>query len=74
MNAFLEPNNSDASFPQRKKENNIDFRSTAIEGFGKTSRYTSRGNIPGSNRILSKYAAIVKTTEDLEKEGIHHFI
>ena len=69
-NAFLEPNNIEASIPQRKKENNIDFRSTAIEGFGRTSRYTTRGNIPGSNRKVSKYATIVQTAEDLEREGM----
>lgn len=67
-NAFLEPNNPTAIFPQRKKENNIDFRSTAIVNSGMTVRFTSRKNVPGSTKEHSKYQAFVKTREELDAE------
>lgn len=65
-NAFLEPTNSDAVFPQRKKENNIDFRSSAIAGSGLCVRHTSRTNIPGSTKKGSKFETIVMTRAELE--------
>ena len=66
-NAFLNPNNPNAVFPKTKKEEHIDFRSTAIENSGLTVRFTSRKNAYNTKN-LSQYAAIVKTKEDLEAE------
>lgn len=67
-NAFLEPNDPNAVFPQRKKENNIDFRSTAVANSGLTVRFTSRKNVPGSTKQCSKFDTIVKTRAELDEE------
>ena len=76
-NAFDQPNNPEAVFPQRVKENNIDFRMSAIVGGGYSARFTNRRDLPGSKAKHSKYESIVKTNEDLaieEEERKQHEI
>ena len=66
-NAFLNPNDPNAVFPKRQKEDHIDFRSSAIANSGLTVRFTSRKNHYNQGN-LSQYAAIVKTREELDAE------
>ena len=69
-NAFLEPDNPDSVFPQRKPENNIDFRSHAMEGASSAIRFTSRTEIPGSTKKGAKYKTTVRTTEEIERDEL----
>ncbi|CAI2379403.1 unnamed protein product [Moneuplotes crassus] len=69
-NAFLEPDNPDSVFPQRKPENNIDFRSSAMSGGGTAIRFTTRTEIPGSTKKGSKYKTKVRTIEQIENDEI----
>ena len=68
-NAFLEPDNPGAVFPQRKPENNIDFRSHAIDNSGLCGRHTNRSDIPGNRKKKPKYGTVsVKTKDELVQE------
>lgn len=68
-NAFLEPNNPEAVFPQNSKPHIIDFRDHKMAGAG----FASVGNFRKSmsdRSIPNKYASVSKTAEDLEAEKI----
>ena len=62
-NAFMEPNNPNAVFPQFSKPDIIDFRSNRIADGSRTVVGTFR-----KNKKPSKYATIVKTREELDEE------
>ena len=66
-NAFLEPNNPLAVFPQVKKPDIIDYRSHKMRlgGYAAVGMFRK---IDNPNAKQSKYATIVKTTEMLEQE------
>lgn len=69
VNAFVEPNNPEAVFPQHAKPHILDFRSHKMAASG----FASVGNFRKimSNRTKkSKYQTIVKTPEELEAEKI----
>ena len=67
-NAFSEPQNPIAVFPQWVPENVIDFRVSAMRGGGLVTRYTNRNDLEGSKSKKTKYPTIVKSIEDLERE------
>ena len=67
-NAFVEPNNPNAVFPQHAKPHIIDFRSHKMAASG----FTSIGNFRKmfSDRAKkSKYEPVIKTAADLEREA-----
>ena len=69
VNAFIEPNDPNAIFPQYPKPNILDFRSHKMAGDG----FASIGNFRKSmstNSKKSKYETIVKTPEMLIAEQI----
>ena len=68
-NAFLEPNNPAAIFPQHPKPHIIDFRSHKMAGSGFTSSGVGRKVLSGATK-KSKFAGSCKTTEELEIERI----
>ena len=69
VNAFVEPNNPAAIFPQIAKPNIMDFRShrMALGGFTAMNNFRK---IRSENAKKSKYESIVKTKEDLEREAL----
>ena len=66
-NAFLEPNNPLAVFPQVKRPSIVDLRSHKIEGGGLTVVGTFRKHL-SKNSKKSKYETIVRTAEQIERE------
>lgn len=67
VNAFVEPNNPLAVFPQHAKPHILDFRSHKMAASG----FASIGNfrkIMSTRAKQSKYQTIVKTTAELEAE------
>jgi hypothetical protein len=66
-NAFVEPSNPSAIFPQIAKPNIMDFRSHKMAKGGWTGVNNFR-KIYSENSKKSKYASIVKTKEELELE------
>jgi hypothetical protein len=63
-NAFLEPNNPEAAFPQISKPNIMDFRSHKLVNRGLTAPRTFR-KLNSDRAVKSKYEGSVKTTEEL---------
>ena len=68
-NAFVEPNNPEAVFPQHAKPHIIDFRSHKMAGSGLASKGTFKRML-SSNSKKSKYQTILKTPEEVEAERI----
>jgi len=66
-NAYLEPNNPLAVFPQTPKPQILDFRTHKMQYGGRTAVNTFR-KINSKNAKVSKYTAIVKTTAMAEAE------
>lgn len=69
INAFVEPNNPNAVFPQIAKPNIMDFRSHKMALGGTTAMHNFR-KIHSALSKKSKYPTIVKTTADLEREAL----
>ena len=67
LNAFMHPNNPNAVFPQWARPDIIDFRSNKIEGGNQAVKGTFRKHL-SKNAKKSKYAAIIKTREELDAE------
>ena len=67
-NAFLEPNNPCAVFPQVKRPEILDFRSHKIEGGGLVANGVLRRHL-SSNAKKSKYEAVVRTAEQIERDN-----
>jgi hypothetical protein len=68
-NAFLEPNNPKAIFPQHAKPHILDFRSHKIAGSG----FASIGNfrkILSATAKKSKYDSRVKTPSEIERDEL----
>jgi hypothetical protein len=66
-NAFLEPSNPSAVFPQNKKPHIIDFRDSKMAGAG----FASIGNFRkkmSDRSIPNKYPTTSKTAEEVEAE------
>jgi hypothetical protein len=66
-NAFLEPANPSAMFPQHAKPHLLDFRSHKMAASG----FASKGNfrkIMSDRAVKSKYADVIKTREELDIE------
>ena len=59
-NAFLEPDNPCAVFPQVKKPEILDFRSHKIEGGGLAAKGVGRKAFSATSK-KSKYEAVVRT-------------
>ena len=66
-NAYLEPNNPKAVFPQWDRPDILDFRSNRIADGGRTVVGTFRKHL-SANAKKSKYETIIKTREDLDAE------
>lgn len=64
-NAFVEPNNPNAVFPQVRKPHIIDFRDHKMAGSGFASRFTFRKNV-NARRSQKKYEHTVTTREELD--------
>ena len=65
-NAYLEPDNPLAIFPQVKKPTILDFRCHKMAGGAQAAIGVFRKHI--GNAKQSKYATIVRTAEDIENE------
>ena len=66
-NAYVEPKNPNAVFPQNKKPHILDFRAHKMAGSG----FASIGNfrkMMSANSIKSKYADIIVTKEQMDAE------
>ena len=66
-NAFLEPNNPSAVFPQNKKPHIIDFRDHKMAGSG----FASKGNFRkkmSTRTIKAKYESYGMSIEEIEEE------
>ena len=70
VNAFLEPQNPNAVFPQHGKPKIIDFRSEKMAGSGFASSHVFRKMLSTKSK-KSKYQTIIKTPEELEAERIN---
>eukprot|EP00347_Sterkiella_histriomuscorum_P023071 403336062 len=68
-NAFVEPKNPQAIFPQIAKPNIMDFRSHKMAKGGWTGMYNFR-KMHSATAKRSKYESIVKTQEELDREEI----
>ena len=66
-NAYLEPDNPNAVFPQWDRPDILDFRSNRIAGGGLTVVGTFRKHL-SKNSKKSKYPTIVKSREELDAE------
>ena len=66
-NAFLEPNNPLAVFPQTPKPEILDFRVHKMKYGGRTAVNTFR-KVNSENAKKSKYATIVRTAAQIEAE------
>lgn len=67
VNAFLEPNNPFAVFPQTKKPEIFDFRSHKMENGGLTAWGTFRKALSNKSK-KSRWDSVVKTREMIERE------
>ena len=67
VNAYLEPDNPLAVFPQVKKPDILDFRCHKIQG-GAVAAIGSTRKLPGTNRKLAKYETVIKTREEIDAE------
>jgi len=67
VNAFVEPNNPDAHFPQIAKPDIHDFRSHKMINGGLAAIGVFRKH-RSANAIQSKYPTIVRTAEEIEAE------
>ena len=67
-NAFLEPNNPNAVFPQNAKPRIVDMRAHKMAGMGFTSIGNFRKKMSDRSK-KTKYETIVKTPEELEQEA-----
>ena len=68
-NAFLEPSNPNAIFPQHAKPHILDFRSHKMAGSG----FTSIGNfrkMMSATAKKSKYDSVVRTPSEIERDEI----
>lgn len=65
VNAYLEPNNPNAVFPQRQKMVIRDFRVHKMESGGLTATNVFRKHLT-ENSKKSKYATVVRTQAELE--------
>lgn len=68
-NAFVHPDNPVATFPQIAKPDIMDFRSHKMGKVGGLACINTFRKIHSENAKKSKYAHIVKTKEELEKEA-----
>jgi len=66
-NAYLEPNNPKAVFPQHARPHILDFRAHKIAGSGFASKYNNR-KMMTEKSTKSKYTTIVKTAKEIEEE------
>ena len=66
-NAYMEPDNPNAVFPQWDRPDILDFRSNKIAGGGLTVVGTFR-KVNNPKRKQSKYNAVVKSREELDAE------
>ena len=66
-NAYLDPTNPEAVFPQYAKQHIIDFRSHKMAMSGLASRHVFRKHLSDKTK-KSKFPTIIKTVEDLERE------
>ena len=68
-NAFLEPSNPNAIFPQHAKPHILDFRSHKMAGSG----FTSIGNfrkMMSATAKKSKYDSVVRTPSEIERDDL----
>jgi hypothetical protein len=68
-NAFLEPSNPNAIFPQHAKPHILDFRAHKMAGSG----FTSIGNfrkMMSATAKKSKYDSVVRTPSDIERDDL----
>ena len=66
-NAYLEPDNPLAVFPQVKKPQILDFRCHKMAGGGQAAIGVFRKHL-SANSKKSKYAPVIKTAEEIEAE------
>lgn len=66
-NAFIEPNNPDAVFPQHIKHQIWDFRSHKIAMGGYTKSFNFRKSNQ-ANAKKAKFPTVVRTIEEIEEE------
>ena len=66
VNAFLEPNNPLAVFPQVKKPHILDFRCHKMAGGAQSAIGCFRKFGVANNAKISKYATVVTTTAQIE--------
>ena len=67
MNAFVEPTNPDAIFPQIAKPDIMDFRSHKMPRGGYAAIGVFRKHLSEAS-IKTKYPTIVRTAEEIEAE------
>ena len=67
-NAYVEPGNPTAVFPQHSKPHIIDFRDHKMALAGYTSRGVSRKHLSDRTK-KSKYQTVIKTAADLAEEA-----
>lgn len=68
-NAFLEPHNPNAIFPQHAKPHILDFRSHKMAGSG----FTSIGNfrkMMSATAKKSKYDSVIRTPSEIERDEL----
>ena len=68
-NAFLEPHNPNAIFPQHAKPHILDFRSHKMAGSGFTSIGNFRKMLSATAK-RSKYDSVVRTPSEIERDEI----
>ena len=66
-NAYVEPNNPKAVFPQHPKPHILDFRAYKMPGAGFAGRFNFR-KLNNPKAIQSKYVSVVKTRAELDAE------
>ena len=66
-NAYLEPDNPLAVFPQMKKPQILDFRCHKMAGGAQAAIGVFR-KLNNPNAKQSKYATIIRTAEEIERE------
>ena len=67
-NAFVEPSNPNAVFPQIAKPDILDFRSHKMPKGGYAAIGTFRKHL-SENTIKTKYPTIVRTAQDIEEDA-----
>ena len=66
-NAYVDPTNPDAVFPQHSKPHIIDFRAHKMAMSGLASRHVFRKHL-SANSKKSPFQTIIKLKADLERE------